>query len=155
MNITLYNNTSEKNRLKKSLIKLSEYKDCSIITPMSIIDPVVMINDVSMNFNANYLYIPEFNRYYFIKNITSVNNGCWELSCHIDVLSTYAEQVKQLSAIFKRQESNFNLYLNDDKMKEYATETVITRYFNSDVQFDTNSNNFVLTVVNNGGGVQE
>lgn len=112
MTLTLYKNNSEQNAVTKSLTQVQTMTG-TLRNGTSIIDPIILVSDVSDISGVNYCKINEFNRYYFINNIKSVNNNLWELSCHVDVLQSFAAEIRAQSGIVERQENYFNLYLND------------------------------------------
>ena len=112
MTLTLYKNNSEQNAVTKSLTQIQTMTG-TLRNGTSIIDPVILVSDVTDISGVNYCKINEFNRYYFINNIKSLNNNLWELSCHVDVLQSYADEIRAQSGIVERQENYFNLYLND------------------------------------------
>ena len=142
MTINFYTNQSEKNRLDKTLVSAFDLngelkEDCSII------DPVIKIAaDVSSMASVNYLYIPSFSRYYFINNVISINNDICEVHAHVDVLSTYKDEIRAQRAIVSRQEKKWNLYLNDGVFKTYQNPYIITKAFSSGFT----SQHFVLSV---------
>lgn len=74
---------------------------------------------------CNYMYIEALQRYYFIDDISSVNNNKWEVSGHVDVLETYKTGILANSAVIRRQSKIFNTYLNDPEWKVYANEDVV------------------------------
>lgn len=129
--IKLQRNNSERERLSK------EITDISTVTGVlkeetSIIDPVIKIEcDLSNFVNCNYLTIPAFRRSYFVNNIRSIRNGLVEFSCHVDVLSSFASQIRGNTAIIRKQENDWNLYLNDGSFKVYQNPNVLTRAFPS------------------------
>lgn len=140
--ITLMQNTSPVNKIGKELSSQLEVTG-ELRSETSIIDPIIMIEcDLADLTNCNYMYIPQFNRYYFVNNIRSIRNGLVEFTCHVDVLETYKDQIKANSAIIKRQENNWNLYLNDGAFKVYQNPIVITKEFPSGFS----SQEFVLAV---------
>lgn len=47
----------------------------------------------------NYCYIPDFDRYYFISNITSVRTNLWRIDCSVDVLMSYQAEILNLDVI--------------------------------------------------------
>ena len=149
MTITTYINNSENNRLTKILTQIKQYSGCSAITPMSIINPVIDIIDTNFNVNCNYIYITDLNRYYFVNNITALNNGRWQLDCHIDVLMSYADNIKQQQATFRRQESLYNMYITDPEFHVESKTNTVTRYLNG-AGFELSSNSIILTVANGG-----
>ena len=149
MTITTYINKSENNRLIKDLTQLKQYAGCSAITPMSIINPSIVIVDDTFNVNCNYIYIADLNRYYFVNNITALNNGRWQLDCHIDVLMSYADEIKQQQATFRRQEYLYNMYITDPEFHIESKTNTVTRYLDG-AGFELSTNSIILTVANGG-----
>ena len=130
-NIVLQRNNSEMNCVSKSVDDLFTVSGV-LKEGTSIIDPVIKIEcDLSAVTGCNYLSIPDFGRSYFINNISSIRNGLVELSCHVDVLSSFADSIKSNTAIIKRQENKWNLYLNDGTFKVYQNPNVLTKAFPS------------------------
>lgn len=130
-NIILQRNNSELNRVTKSIDNIMTVSG-TLKEETSIIDPIIKIEcNIADVKGCNYISVPEFGRSYFVNNIRSIRNGLVEFSCHVDVLSTYAEQIKNNTGIIKRQENEWNLYLNDGTFKVYQNPIVITKAFPS------------------------
>lgn len=118
--------------------------------PSSITDPVVEIDssiDPNIYGKVNYAKIETFGRYYFITNIISTYNNLWEIHLHVDVLMSFAEQIKQQVAVVARQEENFNLYLDDGIFMAYQNPIIQTKLFSVEAPFETQ--NFILLVAGN------
>lgn len=127
--IVLQRNASEKNKVDKTLTTITTMTG-TLKNETSIIDPVIIFEGALSNLkNCNYCTISEFGRSYFVNNIRSVRNGLIELACHVDVLSTYKSQIREQFAIVKRQQENWNLYLNDGSFKVYQNPMVLTKQF--------------------------
>lgn len=127
--IILQRNNSEKNKVDKTLTTIATMTG-TLKNETSIIDPVIFFEaSLSDLKNCNYCTISEFGRSYFVNNIRSIRNGLVELTCHVDVLSTYKSQIRQQFAIIKRQQENWNLYLNDGSFKVYQNPMVLTKQF--------------------------
>ena len=127
--ITLQINKSEKNKVTKSITDIITVSG-ELKSETSIIDPVIMINcELSDVTKCNYMTIGSFGRSYFVNNIRSIRSGLVEFSCHVDVLSSFADAIKSNSAIVRRQENNWNLYLNDGSFKVYQNPIVSTKAF--------------------------
>ena len=145
MNIVLMLNNSESERVVKELQTLTTMAG-SLKDGTSVINPTVVIQAIPATVQqittSNYLHIPDFGRYYFIRDISSVRTNLWEISCHVDVLQTYAAQIKEQTAIIQRQENEWNLYLNDGSFKVYQNPNVLTKPFPNG--FTTNE--FVLAI---------
>ena len=132
MNIQIQQTTSEKNKIGKSISTLFTASG-ALREGTSIINPVIMISGANIPTlkNANYMHIPDFNRYYFITDIKSVRNGLVEISGHVDVLQTYAGQIRNNTAIIKRNANSWNLYIEDGLFKTYANPHIFTKEFPS------------------------
>lgn len=127
--ITLQRNNSERKKLVKIVTDLLTVTG-TLKTETSIIDPVLLIEcDLTAVTGCNYLSIPTFGRSYFVNDIRSVRSGLVEFSCHVDVLSSFADEIKTQNAIVHKQENNWNLYLNDGSFKVYQNPLVITKEF--------------------------
>ena len=132
MTIQIQQTTSEKNKIGKSISTLYTASG-ALREGTSIINPVIRLSGVNVPTlkNANYMYIPDFNRYYFITDIKSIRNGLIEISGHVDVLQTYAGQIRNNTAIIKRNANSWNLYIEDGLFKTYANPHIFTKEFPS------------------------
>ena len=103
MNITFYKNSSEKEKIGKSLssgLTLSGNlrDECSITSPSILVEATSLVD-------YNYCYIPEFKRYYFISDITSVRNNLWRVSLKCDVLESFKSDILNSSCIVNKQQN--------------------------------------------------
>lgn len=110
-----YRNNSDKNRVDKTnFIEFVGSDTIVLKQETSIVSPTIIIERTSFP-NFNYVYINEFNRYYFITSITSVRNNLWEIDLTIDVLMSYKDGIKSLKAFVDRNASVTNPMLIDKK----------------------------------------
>lgn len=122
-------NNSEKNKIRKTLLIVAEIGGV-LKENSSIINPVIMIDyDLSALPNVNYLYIPIWNRYYFINDIISIRSALCELHCHVDVLESFKNEILANEAIIYRQENYWNLYINDDLFHTYQNKNIEVKEF--------------------------
>ena len=129
--IMLQRNNSERNRVTKEISEILTVSG-ELKAETSIIDPVIIIEcDLSAVVGCNYISIPAFGRSYFVNNIRSIRSRLVEFSCHVDVLSSFATEIRSNTAIVRRQENNWNLYLNDGTFKIYQNPDVLTKAFPS------------------------
>ena len=127
--ILIQQNQSEKNKVDKDVTTMATITG-TLRQETSIIDPVFIVaGDLDDFIGVNYLTVDSFGRSYFVNNIRSVRSGMVELTCHVDVLSSFAAQIRTNSAIIRRQENNWNLYLNDGTFKVYQNPIVLTKAF--------------------------
>ena len=132
--VTLKVNSSPVEKIGKTLTVGTDYT-CRLKENTSILRPTIILLSVTDPTGFNYMYISEFGRYYFIDDIVSVNNNIWEISGHVDVLETYGTAIKANSAVIKRQEKVFNLYLDDPEFKVYNNTRVQCKRFNGGGNF--------------------
>lgn len=145
MTIVLYNSASEINAVNKTISELVSLEG-SLRNESTIIDPIILVSDIDAYItNTNYAYIPEFGRYYFINEITSIRSGLWSLSMHVDVLFTYKDQILANYAIIERNEHEYDLKLNDGLFQTQQNPRIAQYAFPSG--FTTW--NFVLGVAGN------
>lgn len=127
--ISLQINNSEPERVYKMLSPILTVSG-ELKSETSLIDPIIIIEcDMKEVVNCNYMTIPVFKRSYFVNNIRSIRSGLVEFSCHCDVLSSFAEQILENTAIIRRQQEQWNLYLNDGSFKVYQNPIVLTKAF--------------------------
>ena len=141
MNIEFYNNSSPVNKIGKSLsptVTLSGElrEECDLINPSILLNS----NDVPA---GNYAHIPAFGRYYFVNKITSVRKGLWRVDMHVDVLQTYASQIKANSPVLERSEYLYNLYLPDNMLPTTQDSFTVTYEFGD--EFDEEYTTMSLT----------
>ena len=114
MDIIFYNTSSERNALNKVLREGATlhgtFRDeCSVSDPEFIIE-----SDTNFT-NYNYVYIPEFSRYYFITEITSVRTLVWRISLHVDVLMSFKDYILTSHVLLEESEvTAASNYLNSD-----------------------------------------
>lgn len=112
MIIEFYNNLSDPDTLEKNISKIDELSG-TLRDECDVENPVIMIEHSGMVF-ANYCYIPDFGRYYYIENQTIVRNNIVRLALKVDVLYTYKEQIKALIIIINNSSSNNDNYLSSE-----------------------------------------
>lgn len=117
MQIILYNNSAEKNRVDKTSYlsnALTLNGNLRNNDSGNVLSPTIYLE---MNNNSiptyNYAYIPSFNRYYFITNIEPARNDYWEINMKEDVLMSFKSEIKNQTALVSRNENEYNEYLED------------------------------------------
>lgn len=117
MIIRLYWNTSPANQVTKTMSLVQEING-ALRSPASIIDPVVTIERASPT-GFNYVHIPEYNRFYYVENVVTEHTGLITIAMHVDVLHSFSSQIRNCTAIVRRQENVYNLLLDDGFFKAY------------------------------------
>lgn len=109
----------------------------------NIMDPVILVEKSGVP-DYNYVFIPEFNRYYFMSPATAVTNNTWEIKLHVDVLFTYRQQIMTAPCIVAKSASSYNLYLNDNNYKCYQNPHIFSERFPSG--FNVENAHFIMTL---------
>ena len=144
--IYLYQSSAEKNRVDKTsyLTETDQItgalrSECSIIKPVITFYREVQASSATAP-RFNYVYIPKFNRYYFVDDLTSVNTQTWRMSLTCDVLMSYKTAITGLSAYVSRNQNTYNNLLNDvcQSFTEKSTATYLTPSVTPPLQFNTN-----------------
>ena len=97
MEIVLYVTGSERHAIIKTLQNGLELTG-ALRGESSVINPSFIV-ELSNPSQYNYCFIPDFNRYYFITNITSVRTNIWRIDCAVDVLMSFQTQILNLDVI--------------------------------------------------------
>lgn len=85
----------------------------------SIMQPVFVLTASAVDIiSYNYLHVPDWGRYYFIKNIVTMPGTRIELICKEDVLTSNADAIKNIVGTVGRQQSERmrDKWLQDPKM---------------------------------------
>ena len=119
MNVILYNNKSDKRQLVKNI---AEIKTISATAKgdINIISPTLIIHNTDMA-NINYCYITELKRYYFLTNYTYITGQRIELHCNVDVLMSYADDIKRLKVNVLRYEKIKPSYITDSRIPLFSS----------------------------------
>ena len=121
MEIILYSNQSEKNKLDKLLITPNTLTG-TLKQECSISSPVIMIENENP-VNYNYAYIPEFNRYYYISDMVSVRNNLWRIYLTVDVLMSFKDYIMNIPVILSdTEETGKEFYLSGTVWKSKVKE---------------------------------
>lgn len=116
MEVIFYYNTSDSRVINKNLIEGETFTG----DPQNIVDimsPEIRFDDAGV-MKFNYAYIPDFQRYYLVNNITSYREGIWDISFSVDVLMSFRNHILQLPAIVDKQsnEVNGDEYIDDGSL---------------------------------------
>ena len=137
MDLVFYMNASDPETIGKSLTAvttLSGYlkNDCDVINPRIVVENTGMVN-------ANYCYIAEFGRYYYIDRQTILSNNCVTIEMSVDVLESFKTQIKALSCIVDNSTQKNDNYLQSDIWtNKVKTKTDIVQFpsgLNNDGEF--------------------
>lgn len=118
MNVKLFNNKSDKRNLIKNITEIKTVT-ATAKGDISVISPVLILNYTDMT-NINYCYISELNRYYYINNFTYLTGKRIQLILGIDVLMSYANEIKALKVNILRYSGTKPTYISDGRIPLYS-----------------------------------
>lgn len=116
MDIVLYLNASEPNVVAKAIATVATLTG-SLREASSVTNPIIRI-EMGNPVEANYAYISDFNRYYYIDDIVSLRTNLWELHLKVDVLMSFASSIKNSLAVIEETslegDGRVNSYVSND-----------------------------------------
>lgn len=142
MVVNFYKNSSPVIQVNKTL-STSKQVTCNLKKDCDILEPVLILQSVSIG-DANYFQIPDFSgRYYFIDRIITLNPNVIEIHGKIDVLMSFKSDILASSGVIERNEYQFKKYINDSKYTILSYERIQTKAFPNSFP---NNGEFVLVV---------
>lgn len=134
MNIVLYKYGGEFNRLNKTLengVSIS----CDFNMDYSKINPTIRLV-YNNDFDFNYCYIEDFEKYYFISNVTVKRNGFIVCGLIEDVLMTFKDVILQSKGTVTM--SSNGLYLSGVGIPTTSKTSMVKYEFNDVFNHDGN-----------------
>lgn len=120
---------------------------CQLTERCSLKDPVLLIDMNTSLFSANYCYIADFGRYYYLEPAEIVNGNQMQVTGHCDVLCSFWNDFKNSQCIAGRSSSNYDDYMEDSMVvikETYRTEA--RRLSGEFTPTAAGANHYVLTI---------
>lgn len=134
MNIAVYINSADNRQVDKTsyLSQVGNYTGTAR-GEFSVQNPVfdVVVESPETIMNANYLYCVEYGRYYYISEVQIIRSKLVEMKCHVDVLNTFKTQIKSNTALIKRNENDWSLYIDDGLLNAYQNNIEGVKVFSN------------------------
>ena len=127
MTITTYSNASEEHVLDKDITKINDAVSVILKDDSNIVNPT-LITSQNISHNFNYIYISDFDRYYYVNNITYSQQRFY-IECSVDVLMSFNSDIKGLNVIANRSSSRFNVYQPDPSVSFLQKSIIATQKF--------------------------
>lgn len=108
MQILLYNNSSPRNKITKALTQVGTLAG-TLRDETNVVSPTIRISGAVFP-DFNYAQIPDFNRYYYLKDVRSVRSGIWDISLQSDPLMSF--NLTSVSGVVMESELIGNNYLD-------------------------------------------
>lgn len=108
----LYLNMSDERVVDKMITSKIAYDVFEYKDDTDIINPSIILANDSRIFECNYVYLSDFRRYYYIRNIT-ISQQRLRLDLECDPLYTYRAYIRECTGVLNRQENVWSGYLQD------------------------------------------
>lgn len=148
--VNLYVNSSNVNVMNKA-ISLKATTNCEFKAPMSVDRPTIYISATDSYDDVNYIYIPEFKRYYYAR-CTGGTSQTLTFECVSDPLMSFKGGILSSPAVIARNPWHYDKYVPDNLLPLEARTVRDTFKFHGDY-FNGNNNCFVLTTIGHGGQI--
>lgn len=97
-------------------------RECVLKDTSTVLSPTLDIHGLGSPPGYDYMFIPDFGRYYFVEN-WSYYRGIWTVSGAVDVLASWVNQIKATTAYVLFSSSNYNLQAMDNRIGATAGYT--------------------------------
>lgn len=88
---------------------------CVLKSVSSVLSPTIELDVGSVSRpDFNYAYIPDYGRYYWVRDWTWINNRIWQASLEVDVLATYKGEIGGSTLYVVRSASDYDGAVVDD-----------------------------------------
>lgn len=145
MNIDLYINKSDSRKVYKDITQVGTTKSIQLLESCSIENPVIIVQMNDSLYGANYAYIAQFGRYYYITDKTIIEGNKCRLSFKSDVLKNFFNACGNSPVIAKRSSSHPDYRIADPRILKLPEPDISIRRTSISLPTGT-TNNFVLTV---------
>lgn len=141
MDIQFFYNKSDERQIFKELISgvilTGNLRDMS-----SIIKPSFLVES-DKPIRYNFCYIPDWQRYYFVRNITSVRTNLYLIELDTDVLMSFKNDIVNFQVVVDKQSmsENGDEYIDDGSL--VCDNTFFNRIYNFSTGFN-NSPEYIL-----------
>lgn len=113
MTINLYSTSDDPRKVTKTLTTIASGISCKPSDPCSLIAPRLLLDYSSTYAGTNYIYITDFQRYYFAE-LTLITGRELQLSCKLDPLMSF--DLTDIEVLAVRSESAGVNFVPDSKL---------------------------------------
>ena len=147
--IYLWTFAKRKNSTKQANLLTGTEIDINLLDASSIINPIFQTKTVPDN--ANYFYIADFNRYYFVDVVTKISKDITEFKLEVDVMASFKSSIGSATAMILRSSTGYNVWIPDEEVYVSTEKNVIQTVDDVSVGFADGTGCYLLTVINEDG----
>lgn len=134
---------------KRPYLSLVAQLNCNLAESTSVLNPLILVDKASIGdlSAVNYMYIPDFRRYYFVNGMEARPGGIAAIQGSVDVLTSNANKILGLRCQVSRNEYNYDMDLPDADIPVLVRRNITYKNFPSTV-FSSNptGRRYTLTV---------
>lgn len=140
--ITIYNSTK---RINSTALPSGGYEESVVLKDgCSVLNPVFVLNTSVVNGNM----IKWQNRYYWITDINFTRNNLAQITCEVDVLASWRDNIMSTTAFVNYSTSNFDVMLTDNRLPISSDSGQVSSSVNIGNLFNTDGS-YVVGVIGN------
>ena len=139
--------SKRKNSTKQANLLTGTEIDINLLDASSVINPIFQTKTVPDN--ANYFYIADFNRYYFVDVVTKISKDITEFKLEVDVLASYKSNIGSTSAYIAYSSTGYDTNITDPRLVAKTTKTL--RYSTGTTTYFSNQGCFALSIIGEAG----
>lgn len=126
--------------------------NCLLKEECGVINPIILIQEITNPSPYNYAYIPSFGRYYWIREWTWVL-GRWQASLYTDVLATFKNYIGNSEQYIVRSSHSYDGNITDSLYPTIAIDDTDSLSLGTPIGGVLSTGKYVLGVINDNGGV--
>lgn len=124
---------------------------CLLKEECGVINPVIILHNVSNPSPYNYAYIPTFSRYYWIREWTWVL-GRWEADLYTDVLATFRGYIGNSEQYVVRSSNEYDGNITDSLYPTIAIDESAMNTIGAPLAGNLSTGTYVIGIINKNGG---
>lgn len=137
------NSTKQPNLVSASSVSVVWKEDTSIEKPSLILS--------GNSINIDYVFIDDWNKYYFVDSVTILTNGLTQYDLSEDCMATRKTEIGNTKAMILRSSSSYNVWIPDDRVYVSTQKTIVRTAGANSVYFADSTGCYLFTVVNKKG----
>ena len=127
MTATLYVNTSDNGYMNKSITQVGAV-NVTLKEDTTLERPVIILENSAQVQQANYVYIDDFGRFYYVEDKTYSHQRMY-IQLRVDSLSSFASYIRNCDCVAARSSNKYNMYLDDNQYARLQYNDVYTKPF--------------------------
>lgn len=154
MNVTYWTGFSKRKNSTKRPPSGTTVQDVHLKDDTSVLNP--SIDSATIPANANYMYLADFGRYYYVRNVTKVGNSRNVFDLEVDVMATYKSNIGSTSALIEFCADSNRVTVTDPRNKPterlWYKQSALLDLTASNPAFSTGGK-YIIAVAGGAGGV--